>query len=69
MLGSNLLISVVWLDRPGHSRPEIADLGNDIEHAVSPGLLSAIVCLMAQVHVDLPIIRIPSDLPVEMQTA
>jgi hypothetical protein len=33
---------------------------------MSPDLLSPIVCFMAQVHVDLPVIWIPSDLPVEV---
>ena len=69
MLCSDLLVSVVRLNRSGHSRPEVADLGNDVEHAVSPDLFSPIVSFMAQVHIDLPVIRIPSDLPVEVQAA
>ena len=66
MLRPDLFVSWIWLHRPWHGRSEVAHPRDDVEHTMCPSFLPPVVCFRSQVHVDLPVIWIPSDLPVEV---
>lgn len=57
------------LRRPWDSGAEIANFSKDIQHLVRPGFFVATIGFARQIQVKFPIVRVPGDLPVEVQTA
>lgn len=65
----DLLITRGCLLEPWNGGSEVANLCDNVDDAMRPYLLLARVGLSREFHVDAPIIRIPSHLPVEVQAA
>lgn len=54
---------------PGNGSTEVGNLRDNVNNTIRPDLFLAGGSLTREVHIDTPLVRVPSYLPVEVQTA
>lgn len=69
LLFAELLIMRVRFLESRDRGTEVADFGDDVQHAMRPDFLPPILKLAGEVHINAPVVGIPSDLPIEVEAA